>query len=1008
MDTPNFSERIPVSLQSHPYYFAHYLNMARHNAYVILEYVNRELIKPGKNLDEDNLIQSTVLKDGYFDRKPDELSHRNRLLVQHFPFLREAENEGARTCNPVSYKLKTALAALNQWRNNASHYPLNQNHEKDFDLQPFFSFAIEACKKRMREVFQPDDFYLLETNEKQFYTLHNENGFTEKGLYCFICFFLEKKYAFQFLAGIKGFKNTTDNKFRATLETFTEHCCRLPKPKLDSSDIKLDMLGELSRCPAPLFDLLDIEERKKFIREPEEVKPDESGDREEVQQVLMKRYDDRFPYFALRYFEEKNLLKGISFHIHIGRWIKSEHTKKIMGAERDRRLLKDIRTFGELKEFSPEHAPDYWLRDGITPDDVDQFSPQYRIVGNRIGIKLNYNGHNRWSVPDKEINVKPDAIISTYEFLNLFLYEHLYQKKLTGLSPAEFIQDYLDRFNNFLSEFKAGHIRPVGDFSLEKRRGQGDEPDLTARRKSLQKELDRFVLKGKDLPDKIREYLLGYKQKSEKKQAKWILGGMIKETVYWRNKAEQSPEKMRSGDMAQQLARDIIFLTPPHTVKEHKQKLNSLEYDVLQYALAYFSSNREKLYSFFKEHQLTVKGDRAHPFLYKIRLDECQGILDFFIVYMQQKEKWLGWLDRNLKSPRLNEEEFFNTYSYFIKTDTKRAIEMDYESCPNYLPRGIFNEPIAKALQKAGVKIKDEDNASYALSVYSNGKTQPFYNKERYYNKGIFRMEELPEKLQPKELLGKIQWTIKSSGKDTEEFRSLQNLKNRILNTEKEIRYVQSTDRALWIMVADLFPETFELRPDDLECIGHDLSDDLLSRPYQMKEKVYNYTITDYLPIKRYGEFRRFLKDRRLENLLTYFEEGVPLHREALVAELEAYDLQRKNLLEIIYRFEKLVFDRHRHELTFSGEGENQYVNHWDYLDFVARKYGLSAEVKELNSERFTELRNKMLHNQIPYQLWIKEAIAAREENTVCGRIMGMIGEIYERMTTEIEKQMQV
>lgn len=989
-----------IGFSSHPYYFAHYLNMARHNAYLILSDISSELKVTAKIICEENLAEIELLNDTKFGkRRPDEIARRNQLLIKHFPFLRE-EEQPEKNSSPygrLTEKIKEALTTLHQLRNCFSHYPFDESAYTAFDPDSYFISAITRAEKRMSSFFSPDDFSLLKNDGQGIYQLNTDNRFTLKGICFFTCFFLEKKYAFQFLGGIQGFKDRREKKYRATLEVFTEHCCRLPYPKLESSDFKLDMVNELSRCPDALFKVLGKEDQKLFIVESE----DQSLSEGEQQEAVMKRYEDRFPYFALRYFDESKILGDIHFHVHIGRWIKGKHNK-IMIVDRERRILKDIRTFGELKDFSAELIPDFWSDAGVSIDDFDPFAPCYRIVGNRIGISVGTKPVN-WPMPGITGNIRPTAILSTYELPNLFVYAYLHRQGKIDLSPADFIRNYITRLAEFIKAVQNRKVTPVGDFSLERKRYQGDDKILLERKAKLQNKLDDLELKSNDLPDSIRDYLLGYKWKNEKKQAK----DFIKKMVHNTDRAIERSGKVKAGEMAQFLTRDIVFLSPPFERDGHPQKLNEKEYDILQKAIAYFSSNKQDITDFLKQHGL-LTGKQKHPFLNRVNLSSCAGIFDFYKAYLSQKRTWLEHLYESFGYKSFDAGQFFEKYGYFVKMNKKKALAKNYSDTPPCLPRGIFNKAIIESLKKDGYAISEGDNVAFALKLLLNQASQPFYSKPRYYNSGDKQIVQLPEHLQPKDLVSGIKNFLKDLPDDSDEVRQLRYRIKDICQSEKEIRYSQTTDRALWLMISELFPSNVNLGQDGLNHVGFDLEgENILTMLYPMEENLYEYKIQDQLPIRHYGEFRRFLKDRRLENLLKYFDKSVPVKREQLVKELEAYDLKRKDLLKKIYEFEVKVYRRYGDKLKYEEKNGHQYIPHWKYLDLIKQEYKIELPFQHADDFKFADLRNKLLHNEILYNEEIANRLKQQdnEEGIVTLRIFNLIGDTYDNMLTLMEKE---
>lgn len=56
------------------------------------------------------------------------------------------------------------------------------------------------------------------------------------------------------------------------------------------------------------------------------------------------------------------------------------------------------------------------------------------------------------------------------------------------------------------------------------------------------------------------------------------------------------------------------------------------------------------------------------------------------------------------------------------------------------------------------------------------------------------------------------------------------------------------------------------------------------------------------IKVKNYGDFRRFLKDRRLNNLMFYFDSEV-VERAAVEREVDEYDRNRIRIFELIRTF---------------------------------------------------------------------------------------------------------
>ena len=114
---------------------------------------------------------------------------------------------------------------------------------------------------------------------------------------------------------------------------------------VDKDGLALDMLNDLKKCPKELFELLSKEKQQKFREK------DAPDDTEDGQETLMRRYSDRFPYFAIRYCDENEVFENLRFHIDLGKYYFKFYEKQtIDGGTYQRALDKRLKTFGRIKE----------------------------------------------------------------------------------------------------------------------------------------------------------------------------------------------------------------------------------------------------------------------------------------------------------------------------------------------------------------------------------------------------------------------------------------------------------------------------------------------------------------------------------------------------------------------------------------------------------------------------------------------------------------------------------
>lgn len=383
-------------------FFGSYLNLAQHNAYLILNEINEKLA--GRPIPEEGLHKKnpknienkiwSVLSSG----SPEEKLRALDFLLKHFPFLRafvgedaqssihprlplnEREAQIADSALIASTLLRSALGRLNEERNFYSHY-YDQNRSYTSihwynTLTDDYGHALDHIQNEFVEFLGTDgsdqrdkahrlyaDLNNKSYNEFKKHMIHNHDRLfdtqnpqqlTERGLVFLVGLFLDKKQSTLFLSGIYGLKDTRTPKERLVRAMYQHYNCRIPQPRLHSADPLLDMLGELRKAPRQLQELLT--EEQKIEQDP--LKPilapqiitDEPN---RVEEFFRNSREDRFAYLALRYFDQAAVFPHLRFQLHIGKLAKDHYPKKMQGEDHDRYLLKDIHTFMRLSEISP-------------------------------------------------------------------------------------------------------------------------------------------------------------------------------------------------------------------------------------------------------------------------------------------------------------------------------------------------------------------------------------------------------------------------------------------------------------------------------------------------------------------------------------------------------------------------------------------------------------------------------------------------------------------------------
>jgi hypothetical protein len=433
-------------IENNPQYFGAYLNMARHNMILLVnrltekfKYLGFDRLGDDEEIANGKHILYDIFNPAKTEYEIDRFKVYKFLVRRHYlPFIKIFhEKLGVQLDeNPVvDYEnlhkfLTEVFTLLSNLRNSYSHYlALDENGKQINTRKPVISELVseklellfkespEFSFERFSETQTKENFKHLES-----YQLFDGNKLTEHGFYFFINLFLERKYASKFLKKIRGFKNETTPPFRATLQAFTAYCVTVPDERLGNADRKqsllMEMLNELQRCPKALYRLLSEDDKKIFEPQIEieginnillnstnyEKISDEDIDKLLFELTTLKRHDDRFPYFALRFMDEFGLLPNIRFQIVLGKLQTKKYDKTIGKETINRRIIKQVNAFGKLSDF--EDKEEEVLKElGVDDNEIyfDQFAPHYNMENNKIPFYL-FGGSDKIKYPLPLVN----------------------------------------------------------------------------------------------------------------------------------------------------------------------------------------------------------------------------------------------------------------------------------------------------------------------------------------------------------------------------------------------------------------------------------------------------------------------------------------------------------------------------------------------------------------------------------------------------------------------------
>lgn len=173
----------------------------------------------------------------------------------------------------------------------------------------------------------------------------------------------------------------------------------------------------------------------------------------------------------------------------------------------------------------------------------------------------------------------------------------------------------------------------------------------------------------------------------------------------------------------------------------------------------------------------------------------------------------------------------------------------------------------------------------------------------------------------------------------------------------------------------------------------------------------------DHLPIKRYGEFRRLLKDRRLwsekkeeENtiysgIFQYYPANKILWT-TIQTELKYYDDHRHEFIETVFDFEQKLIKHPLCQADLMELKDVRHIDHTKMLMVFEQHFNFPYTAIEVS-----KLRNALMHNEVPYRPeWLSQYIQTNDSKSwnkcqnISQQIIEFAKDIYGSMIRELEQ----
>lgn len=538
----------------------------------------------------------------------------------------------------------------------------------------------------------------------------------------------------------------------------------------DNVQLCMDMLNELQKCPQELYDVITQEGKDSFRREQTEPVKDsitgeyvrekfvknEKGQKGQHKEIstdgtgnivyqgkgvysLLVRKEDRFPYFALRYIDNRNIFPTIRFQMDLGYYRFAFYPKtRIDDSEETRILQKRINGFGQLVETEnarlnkwgalfqeieikepneTENAEMARDEDGNvieieqpvkantdTKPFVTDKRTSYNIHAGRIGLyweqepkqgeipkpfvpdlktKVNDAGKNR---PDVNV-ITPLASLSVHDLPALIFYEYL--REGNGLSAEKIIKEKYKSYRMFFKGIAEGTITNWDHVKQLKRKDIPEKlwPYLDGKNAGEQTERIIGSYTGKDVEDGTNKYhfkghiqeRIDYLEKEIKKFNDICLKMATTDNEY----GTDDYKAFRPASLARKMARSVMEWLP--SACPAKKIMTGVNYSVMTSVLSQFGSDGkdiDSLKAMLVNAGIIATEDKSdeksnyHPFIDSALNNSIRNMENLYIEYICQELEYVKTLRSELETAEYK-RAFIQAKLPFAKLSRKRFEDRD-------------------------------------------------------------------------------------------------------------------------------------------------------------------------------------------------------------------------------------------------------------------------------------------------------------------------------------------
>ncbi len=889
-----------------------------------------------------------------------------------------------------------------------------QKKNPKYKKEDFHRIYLNRAMSEVLEKEKNTGELFLKDNQKSEST-DKPGQLSQSGFIFFLSLFLPRKEAEDVLNHTHNFKAGYQLRYLAKRWTYTVFYYKGIRHTLRSEFSKeallLQMVDELSKCPAELFDALPDNKQQEFIMDKNEYyKDNEENDGTPEESlvshlVIRKRYQDRFPYLAVRFLDEFAGFQSLCFQLKLGKYNHDTRTKTFKGINTttERSIRQEIKVFGKLSDVHKAKL-EYFTNRAETDENPTKGWLQYPNVSyvlDNNNIPIYFNKFTEKQIPvikntakDKSSKVDlikilgfeeseicaeaPHAFLSTNE-LPALLYRFFEENKKKKKHPDADKQIGNNPIGQGVENQISGKIKKHYHFvqNIQQNECLSDKTIPKRLVKSLNENKTNGEIDFKKLTDAIKKQIEDCQQKrawidSKKEEQKNQIEKDRKSNRFTKKYWLLNTQEI--GETASWLAKDI----KRYVSKTNRKNWKGRHQAELQALLAFYDSKKQEVEILLKD-EIGIIITKYAPLVAMFRK---KTLVDAYYAYLTEKEELLkGYKlliennaeNYNLKAIRKNIDEIFEHFdkSKYVYTDATYLSNLLQK--PFNLPRGLFDDK--NVFTSKGNK--DERQSWFALA--EDTPKQAFYMYPRAY-----RVKD--ENGKTKEIKN---FDTHENINDKGDFDT--DIKKQIVTNEKHIRKIARQDYYLLEMIKFLFEDLkIQVGGDITLCDAYLERNDIqrninIARNQNNKqegdcsENIYRISnllekrisiklfggkisLTD-VALKDIGKHRSLEKDKRIFDLLSYPDRDYTAVTE-LINEIENYEYVRRHMIfKAIHKLEDIIYILAKKNNEIEKLEENGNPNFQKYIEYYYTKKGI---LFEKNNNPLIIIRNRFSHNQLP------------------------------------------